>query len=75
MSPEGLSDTAEDIRRLLAGEGIPGKKENAILVQSADEADLVVEVVGLSVGQDAADPVLRADRYWVSFGVSRRVQG
>jgi hypothetical protein len=66
VSPEGLSDTAEDIRRSLAGEGIPGKKENTILVQSADEADLVVEVVGRRSGKTLPTQ-LRADRYWVSF--------
>ena len=66
VDPEGLSDTVEDIKRSLAGEGAAGAKENVIIVPNPEEAELIVEVVARRSGKTLPTQ-LRADRYWVSF--------
>jgi hypothetical protein len=66
VSPEGLSDSADDISKSLAGEGMAGKKDNVVVVQTPAEADLIVEVVGRRSAKTLGTQV-RADKYWVSF--------
>ena len=62
----GLSDSADDIKKSLIGDGMAGKKENVNVVQSQDDAQLIVEVVGRRSAKTLPTQ-LRADRYYVSF--------
>jgi hypothetical protein len=66
MKQSALADTAEDIRKSLAGDGMAGKKENVNVVSSRDEAQLIIEVVGRRSAKTLPTQ-LRADRYYVSF--------
>lgn len=66
----GLSDSAEDIRKAIAGEGLAGKKDDITLVSAKDEAQLIVEVNGRrsgSSGAQGAALAFRDDQYWISF--------
>lgn len=65
VKQEGLSDSAEDIKKSLAGEGMAGKKENVTIVTSRDEAQLIVEVNGRRSANTAGG--YRDNQYWVSF--------
>lgn len=66
VKQSGLSDSAEDIKKSIVGEGMAGAKENVKLVQSPDEAQLIVEVVGRRSAKTLPTQ-LRADQYFVSF--------
>jgi hypothetical protein len=66
----GLSDSAEDIRKSLVGDGMAGRKDNVTLVTSRDEAQLIVEVNGrrsANRGTSGGLLALRDDSYWISF--------
>ena len=66
----GLSDTVEDIKRSIIGDGMAGKKENVTIVNTRDEAQLIVEVNGRRSGSSGSQPgllVVRDDQYWISF--------
>jgi hypothetical protein len=72
VKQEGLTDSVEDIRQALTGRGLAGKKENVRLVETAADAQLVVEVVGRrsgSGGQAGGLLALRDDRFWVLLAV------
>ena len=72
VKQEGLSDTAEDVRKSIIGDGMAGKKEHITLVGSAAEAQLIVEVNGRRSGSSGAQGglmALRDDLYWISFFV------
>jgi hypothetical protein len=68
VKQEGLSDSAEDIRKSVIGDGMAGRKENINLVQSPADAELIVEVVGRRSAKTLPTQ-LRADRYYVSFTI------
>jgi hypothetical protein len=66
----GLSDSVDDIKKSLVGEGLAGKKDNVTLVQTKDEAQLIIEVNGrrsASSGAQGAALAFRDDQYWISF--------
>jgi hypothetical protein len=68
----GLSDTAEDIRKSIVGDGVAGRKDHIALVTSAAEAQLIVEVNGRRSGSSGTQPglmVMRDDLFWISFAV------
>jgi hypothetical protein len=69
VEPEGLRDSAQDIIDSLAGKGIAGHKENVITVPTAEEADLVVEVVGRR-SEKTMPTQIRDDQYFVSFTIA-----
>jgi hypothetical protein len=72
VKQEGLSDTAEDIRKSIVGDGMAGRKDHITLVTSAAEAQLIVEVSGRRSGSSGAQPglmALRDDLFWISFVV------
>lgn len=69
ISPQGLSDSAQDIRESLAGKGTAGVKEYAKYVNAPELADIVVEVVGRrSSKSDYTLP--RDDQYYVAFKIT-----
>ena len=69
----GLANSVEDIKRAVAGYGV-GTKENVVVVQSLNEAQLVVEVTGRRsgktafalAGQDKAGQD-KDDEFWITF--------
>jgi hypothetical protein len=72
VKQEGLIDSVEDIKQALGGYGLAGKKENVRLVDTASEAQLIVDVVGRrsgSGGQAGGLLALRDDRYWVLLAI------
>ena len=72
VKQEGLSDTAADIRKSIAGDGVAGKKDHIALVDSAADAQLIVEVNGRRSGSSGSQPglmIVRDDLFWVSFVV------
>jgi len=72
VKQEGLSDTAADIRKSIAGDGVAGKKDHIALVDSAADAQLIVEVSGRRSGSSGSQPglmIVRDDLFWVSFVV------
>lgn len=72
VKQEGLSDTAEDVRKSIIGDGTAGKKDYITLVSSAADAQLIVEVNGRRSGSSGAQGgllALRDDLYWISFYV------
>jgi hypothetical protein len=72
VKSEGLSDTAEDIRKSIIGDGMAGKKDHITLVTSPAEAELIVEVNGRRSGSSGAQGgllALRDDLFWISFFV------
>ena len=44
MDPKGIEDSLEDLRESIVGKGVAGVKERIVLVDSVEEAQLVVEV-------------------------------
>ena len=72
VKQEGLNDTVEDIRKSIVGDGVAGKKEFITLVNSADDAQLIVEVNGRRSGSSGSQPglmIVRDDLFWISFFV------
>jgi hypothetical protein len=72
VKQEGLVDSVEDIRQALTGHGLAGKKENVKLVDTAADAEFVVEVVGRRSGhggQAGGLLAIRADQYWILFAI------
>jgi hypothetical protein len=72
VKQEGLADSAEDIKKSVVGDGMAGRKENIKLVDSADQAQLIVEVNGrrsASSGGGGLLGAVRDDQYWISFFV------
>jgi hypothetical protein len=68
VSPNGLSDSAQDIRESLAGKATAGAKGHVKYVNDPKLADIVVEVVGRR--SNKSDPtVLRDDQYHVAFKI------
>ena len=70
VKAEGLADSAEDIRKAIAGEGLSGEKNQMRVVSSADEAHLIVEVNGRrssSSGATGGLMALRDDQFYISF--------
>jgi hypothetical protein len=72
VKPEGLSDTADDIRKSIVGDGMAGKKDHIALVTSPAEAQLIVEVNGRRSGSSGTQGgllAIRDDLFWISFFV------
>lgn len=70
VKSDGLADSAEDIRKAIAGEGLSGEKNRIQVVSSADEAQLIVEVNGRrssSSGATGGLMALRDDQFYISF--------
>lgn len=70
VKQEGLSDSVEDIKKTVAGDGLAGKKDNITIVQTMDEAQLIVEVNGrrsANSGTQGGLVGLRDDQFWISF--------
>jgi hypothetical protein len=70
IKPQGLADSAEDIRKAIAGAGMSGEKNNIRLVSSAEEAQLIVEVNGRrssSSGATGGLLAVRDDQFYISF--------
>jgi hypothetical protein len=70
VKSEGLTDSAEDIRKAILGEGMSGEKKQIRVVSSADEAQLIVEVNGRrssSSGATGGLMALRDDQFYISF--------
>ena len=69
-SPEHLTDSVEDLRRGLTGAGLRSRKENVILVETPDEAQLIVELRARrdrrSAGRGLIDGLAGGD-YFVLF--------
>ena len=68
---EKLADSVDDIKRAVAGTGV-GAKENVLIVQSRDDAQLVVEVTGRRSGKTGlalAGPTKadKDDEFWIVF--------
>ena len=66
VKPTGLSDSVEDIKQATAGAGLAGQKAGVTIVQTRDEAQLILEVNGRRSGKIAGFG-LRDDQYWISF--------
>lgn len=67
---EGLTDSVEDIRKAIAGEGLSGEKNQIRVVNTADEAQLIVEINGRrssSSGATGGLMALRDDQFYISF--------
>ena len=67
---EGLTDSAEDIRKSIAGTGLTGQKNGIRLVPTADDAQLIVEVNGrrsASSGNTGGLMAIRDDTFYISF--------
>jgi hypothetical protein len=72
VKQEGLTDSVQDIKEALRGDGLAGKKENVRLVDSAADAQLIAEVIGRrsgSGGQAGGLLALRDDKYWVLLAI------
>ena len=70
LDPKAISDSTEDIKKKLAGKGmLSAQKKHVMQVASAEEADLVVEVVGRRSSK-TLPTYLRADNYWVCFSIA-----
>jgi hypothetical protein len=70
VKQSGLSDSAEDIRKSIVGDGMAGKKEHVTLVTTRDEAQVIIEVNGRRSGSSGTQGGLlagRDDLYWISF--------
>ena len=70
VKADGLTDSAEDIRKAIAGEGLSGEKDRMRVVSSADTAHLIVEVNGRrssSSGATGGLMALRDDQFYISF--------
>ena len=70
VKQEGLSDTAEDIRKSIVGEGTAGKKDHITLVTSAADAELIVEVAGRRSsygGLNQGLMALRDDQFYINL--------
>lgn len=70
VKPAGLSDSVEDIKRAVAGEGLAGQKSGVTIVQTRDEAQLIIEVNGRRSGKSGLQGGmigLKDDQYWISF--------
>ena len=63
--PSGLSDSANDIKKSLNGDGLAGKKENVTVVPTREDAQLIVEVNGRRSANTGGG--FRDNEYWVSF--------
>ena len=62
-----LSDSAEDLKKSIIGEGMSGAKENIKLVDTRDAAQLIVEVDGRRSSNTAGG--FRDNNYWVTFKI------
>ena len=70
VKAEGLTDSAEDIRKSIAGTGLTGEKNGIRLVSAADDAQLIVEVNGrrsASSGNMGGLMAIRDDTFYISF--------
>ena len=67
---EGLADSADDIRKSIAGEGLTGQKNGIRVVNTADDAQLIIEVNGrrsAASGNTGGLLALRDDTFYISF--------
>lgn len=62
-----LSDSAEDLKKSITGEGMSGAKENIKLVDTRDAAQLIVEVDGRRSSNTGGG--FRDNNYWVTFKI------
>lgn len=70
VDPKALADSAEDIRKKLAGKGMLSReKKNVVQVATPEEADLVVEIVGRR-SEKVLPTDLRAAYYWICFTIT-----
>jgi hypothetical protein len=70
VKQEGLSDTVDDLKKSLIGDGVAGKKENVRLVSSPEQAQLIVEVNGRRSaysGTKGGVFAIRDDHFYISF--------
>lgn len=66
----GLTDSAEDIRKSIAGAGLTGQKDGIRLVPTANDAQLIIEVNGrrsASSGAMGGLMAMRDDTFYISF--------
>jgi hypothetical protein len=66
---KGLSDSVKDVTESIEGKGMAGRKDRLVLVRSAEEADLVLEVANRRTGKTLPTQ-LRPDRCFVLFNVA-----
>jgi hypothetical protein len=70
VKQEGLSDTAEDIRKSIMGDGTAGKKDHITLVTSPADAELIVEVTGRRSSYGGVNQglmALRDDQFFINL--------
>ena len=65
---KGINDAVKDVIESIQGKGIAGRKEPVVLVSSAEEADLVVEIRARRSGKTLPTQ-LKADRCYLLFSL------
>jgi hypothetical protein len=69
IDPKGLSDSVKDVTESIQGKGMAAHKDRVELVQSAADADLVLEVAARRSGKTLPTQ-LRPDRCFIMFNVA-----
>jgi hypothetical protein len=69
VKSEGLTDSADDIRKAILGQGMSGEKNGIRVVSSAEEAQLIVEVNGRRSSSSGTGGLmaLHDDQFYISF--------
>ena len=68
IDPKNLSDAVKDLTESIQGKGIAGRKDRVILVGSAQEAALVLEVAARRSGKSLPTQI-KADRCFLLFDI------
>jgi hypothetical protein len=68
IDPKGIADSVQDLKESIQGKGVAGRKERIILVESAADADLLVEVQARRSGKTLPTQI-KPDRCFVLFTV------
>src|SRR5688572_2685277 len=68
IDPKGIADSVKDLTESIQGKGVAGRKERITLVESAADADLVVEVQARRSGKTLPTQI-KPDRCFVLFTV------
>jgi hypothetical protein len=68
IDPKGMADSVQDLKESVEGKGLAGRKERINLVDSAADADLVVEVAARRSGKTLPTQ-LKPDRCFLLFTV------
>ena len=67
--PASPADSVDDIKESMIGKGLATKREHIVVVPTAEEAQLIVEVEGRYRSGTILDPT--NNEFWVRFGIRR----